>query len=793
VEKRLALASGKLLANKGELNAALLVYNGLLLEYPDERQILFSIGGVYMKLNRIEEAEETFSKLLKVAPDSVLVNLNLAQIYERTNRLAESRKHYWRIVELKKSPSSVKAARIRYGIVSGRQHLANKQFNLAIAAYDEVQAIDPNKTEALFNKGMAYMQIGNVDEAEKLFLLMLKKNENAFAARLNLAAIYADRKKYDKAKLHYQYIIDNAKGRMQDQAKVKLNLVHTELADNAMREGNVEQGLIEYKKALGYYSGNVKAAFNQGLILIRQRKFEGAQEAFENVVQHMPEDLRARFNLASVYEQRQLFSKAADQYEKMMQIAPTSQEATIAGQRWRVARARGLWAEKDLTAAELLLEEAEIETPDNIEVFIYLGVIKSAKGKSKDAINAFQEVLRRQPNNQGMRFYLAQSYEQLGLDQLAATEYRRIIFTGAQPILLQNAKNRLRAVESRLSGFFRSVNYSFQFDDNLNMNDENPVEELRTDLAFSVTYNQKFGDDWTASLTWRPTYSTYHESHSDYLNSGIDASLKIGSPQDSYNITYGRQDQQGLLNETTVSESENLNLSRNRRVNMPALFGLTPKEYDGEEGIPTSLGTSVSARTISSFGNVPLESVTFSAGLNMSQNVRGGYMLALSYNLSIYRNVANGEIVRQQKVVEDGRLSDDLKTVFFYDSRDYEYNSHMLNLSVGRSLLAGLSGNLGVMFTYTGYVNPDSGARAERLLDTRNNTRVDFNGSLNYQVTKDLSFYNQLSWTKNNSDLPVATIGAKEDEAQQAIASFQSTSLGDYTRFSATFGMRMSF
>ena len=66
VKKRLSLASGRSLAEKGELNAALLIFNGLFLKYPDDPQVLYNIGSAYFELNRFKEAENIFLELFVI-------------------------------------------------------------------------------------------------------------------------------------------------------------------------------------------------------------------------------------------------------------------------------------------------------------------------------------------------------------------------------------------------------------------------------------------------------------------------------------------------------------------------------------------------------------------------------------------------------------------------------------------------------------------------------------------------------------------------------------------------------
>ncbi len=795
VEKQLSLLTGKMMLGNREFKAALLIFNGLLLDYPDDDEVLYNLGRAQLSSGDLQAAEKTFLKLRAIKPKAVSVYVNLAKIYERTRQVDQAIEQYRKIIELNKTPSSVREARIKRDLLLARKHMDAGEYRQAIELYDQVLQLDSKRTEALFNKALALLNLGDWRAAEKLFLAVIEINPMDFSTRLNLGGLYLDTRQYDKSKEQFQFIIDNDRsGRFAKQAKIRMNVVYMQIADNALQAGNIEESLRQYKKALDFYSGNVKASFNRGLLLVQQRKFVEARAAFENVVKLAPDNIGGRINLANVYEQLGQFDKAAEQYEAIMRLKPDSEEANTARRRWRISKARALWADKRLSDAEQLLEKIVTEEPDNFEAYLYLGIIQSSKGKSRQAAKSFQTVLNVMPANQAVRLSLGKVYEQLGMDDLAAQEYRIIIFSGAPAAVLEEAKQRLDIVESRLSGFSKNLVYQAQYDNNLNLNDDNPIDEVRTDLAFNIVYGYKFKRDLSFNLSWSPTYSNYHLSQIDYLSSVFNTSLRSGTPDSNWLVQYGRQDQQSLINEQSVSESNSLNVGRSAKLFLPAFLGLAPEGFDRKEGVPTSLAGFVSLRNITSFGAFPLDALTGTLALNVSQTLRGGFSGSLGYSLSLFRSLSTKEVVQRQYVVDplSGQQSDTPVTTLLYDSRDYEYNSYALNMSLSKILAPGLSASLGGLISYSGYINPDSGARTRGQPAARRNTLYSINLGLTYQFVKDISLVSRISWARNRSNLPVGLIQGV-DEAEQAIASFQSTSLGDYTRMTASLGFSMRF
>lgn len=797
VEKLLSLATGRKLAQNNELSAALLIFNGLLLEYPDDPQVLFNIGNAYMLLDRLQEAETIFTRLLTINPNSEIVNMNLATIYEKTNRPQEAMHHLKVIIDLRKRNDMYKEASVMYHIINGREKLKIQDWQAALKSFQIVVDLDPSRTEAFFNISMANLQLGNTLMAERGFLSVLKVAPDNFVARLNLAQMYFNLGRIEQSQEQLKYIIENDKsGRFSQQAKIRLNAIHTLLADRALESGDVETSLQQYQKALDFFSANVKASFNRGMIFIQQKKWAEARLEFEEVIRHDAKNLRGRTNLANVYEQLNKFSKAADQYEIIMEIDKDSQEAKYAASRWKNTKARGLWAEGRLSEAEAIFEEIVTEQPRNIQALTFLGVIQSSKGKLKEATNSYQRVLDFAPTNYAVKLLLGKVFEQLGLDSLAANEYRSIIFAGGRVPQIPEAELRLAAVESRLSGFSNSLSYNFAYDSNLNLDDDLPVEEVRSDLALSFIYAMKTTDKLSFRLSWSPTYSNYHLNQTDYFRSLIQSNVQYGPPEKNWTGSFMRQDQDNLVNDTKLSKVTSVLVGQNRKLFLNPLLNLAPKGFENAK-IASSGNASFGLRHIASFSNTPIESLTATFSLSLFQNLRWGVGTNLSYSLDVYRNLRAVEEIRSAEIevetnaltgLEETKVADEVET---YNSNDYEYNSHSVRVNLRKALAPGIVGNIGFAGIYTAYVNPDSGAIIRNKQSKRANLTLSATARINYYFFKDMSFFVSGNFTQNLSSLPVGlSSGLSGDDA---VASFQSTSLGDYTRYTAEGGFRMDF
>lgn len=803
-EKRIALYSGRDLAKKGEYNAALLIFNGLLLDYPNDPEVLYNIGLAYVYLDRVQEAETIFTKLIAIDPKNPIALLNLANIFERTNRPEDAMRQLKVVIDQDMKNDLDRTARIQYGIINGRELIRRQDWVNAAKAFQEVVEIDPTRTEAFFNIALVNLTMGNIKEAEKGFLAVLKVTPGDLSARLNLGGLYFDNNDPAKAKEQFQYVIDNDKaGKYRQQAQARLNVLHTTLADKALQEGKVQESLNEYKKALDFYSGNVRASFNRGIIYIQQKQFQEAKVEFESVVRFDPNNLRARMNLAMIYEQLNQLTKAADQYEIVAQIDKNSDEGKIALAKWKITKARGLWADRQLTAAENLFEDVVREEPNNFEAFAYLGIIQQSKGKWQEAAGSFQRVMDLRPGNARVRMMLAQVYEQLGLDNLAATEYRSILFNGAEQDVVGEANNRLGLVESRLSGFFNALNYQMSYDSNMNMNDANPAREVRTDLAVDVIYSYKYGDEYNLRITYSPTYTSLHETGSDFLRQVFNSSLVRGTPEESVQYSFGYQNQQSILNELDVSQAADFGATYSKKLFAKAIFGLAPEGFEGQR-IPSGLSANMNLRGVKSIGGTAITSITGGTGVFFNQGLRAGYHMTLGYQLGINRNLANLVQINTSTVLQPNPITGVTESIpkgsfILYDSHDYEFNSHTLTLNLQQVLAPGFSLTVPFSAILSNYVNPDSSARVQKQERYRLNVTLVAGGTLNYRFFKDMSFFVNGNLMRNFSNMPIGY--TKDDvtkenqvaENNRAIATFQNSSLGSFSRVSFTSGFIMNF
>jgi len=194
-----------------------------------------------------------------------------------------------RVDEAIQQLSSARAAYPRNAEVANALGLAllyKKDYKNARKLFDEALALDENLFEARNNRGVAAMEAGQLEDAEKDFLDVLSrpKTSDQLDARYNLALLRARQLRWAEAERE----------------------LTTLLADDP---------------------GYVKAARERGVARMKQEDFRGALEDFLLVLREDPKDAASNYNAALCLLTTDRRDLAVRYMERTVQAAPDSDEA----------------------------------------------------------------------------------------------------------------------------------------------------------------------------------------------------------------------------------------------------------------------------------------------------------------------------------------------------------------------------------------------------------------------------------------------------------------------------------
>ena len=164
-----------------------------------------------------------------------------------------------------------------------------------------------------FNLAVKNHQEGKTDIAQELYNQVLKIDPNHSSALNNIAVIFSNLKKHQKAKDCYEKAIE----------------INPNYADAHNNLGIIFKDLEEYQKAKDCYekaieiNPNYAAAHNNlGIIFKELRENQKAIECYEKVIEIDPNFIEAHNNLGNVFKDLGNLQKAKECYEKAIQINP---------------------------------------------------------------------------------------------------------------------------------------------------------------------------------------------------------------------------------------------------------------------------------------------------------------------------------------------------------------------------------------------------------------------------------------------------------------------------------------
>jgi Tfp pilus assembly protein PilF len=187
--------------------------------------------------------------------------------------------------------AAAKAAALKKSFEEGVAATQAKDFDTAIAKFNEAAASAPNCYDCYYNIGYAYSQKKDEKQAEAAWLKAVELKADYAEALNALATLYNNQKRFDEA---------------------------AAVSAKAAAAGG------------GAGGGNADAIYNQGIILWNQGKIPEAKVKFEEALKANPNHAEANFQLGMAQLNGGDIPGAIAAFEKYLSIAPTGQFAAQA-------------------------------------------------------------------------------------------------------------------------------------------------------------------------------------------------------------------------------------------------------------------------------------------------------------------------------------------------------------------------------------------------------------------------------------------------------------------------------
>ncbi|RMD80163.1 MAG: tetratricopeptide repeat protein [Gammaproteobacteria bacterium] len=761
--KRARLLEAKALGEEGKLQEALERFQALAREAPEDPEVLRGLGLTQLLMGRTEEAKATFQRVLALAPKDPAAHRYLADIAYGAGDFQEAEAHY-REVERLAPPGSplAEAARLRLLIIRGLRALDGGDYRAAAQAFEEALRLSPRDPVARLNLAAAYRGLERYERAEDLLLGILQDQPDNLDARLRLGALYLETGRPAQAAQALEEVVDRAPGSAQaEQARDLLEQIYATPEGAELRRQRERGRIATLEERVRAAPRDADAWAELARLLADQGELDRAEEAYGRALALRPADPKLLEAAAALAERRGDFATAAERFARALALAEDPAAQRRLRDRLRLAVAERLYSEGHLEAAAAWAREVLAEEPDNVFAHYLLGLVAGRRGRPEEAVAAYREVLRLFPGHLGAHMNLAATYEQLGRLEEAMAQYRAVMRSGP-PELAADAAARLAELRRRARGFSYALSYSLGYDDNSNLSRTDPVEQLRTDLDGSITYQRKLrGRPLTWGLSFSPGYTVFHQDQFDLLDLQTSPFLELRRGRSRWSLSLSHSETKGLLVAQLVSRSNAAFLTVERRLNWPAWLPFLAGE-DERRAAPTLLQLNLSRQVFKSASSPLFDARTGTGGLFLSQSLGGSLSWELSYGYTVNTNSRP-------------------------EGNDFAYRGHDLGLRLRRGLATRLSASLGYTASYRRYSHPDSATRFTRR---RVNLLQSASLGLSFFPREGLSLFLSYSYQQNDSNLPTGLILSPQDVG--VAIGLQSPSLGDYRRQFLSLGLSLS-
>ena len=339
------------LFNAGEYKDAIVILKNLAETAPADRASQILLGRAQIMSGEYAEAVKTLQAIATEDPRDIEAQFWLGKAYEESGKFADAAALFSRLLS-KSTPGSeeLNANRLVF-----QQHLADdyvelKEYDKAIALYEEIVKTDPNTNLRLLN---AYRLSRKFDKAIPLGKRMVEKDPDD----IQLLVIYA-----------------------------------RTLAD----AGNAKEGAETLSKQYEKAPDNIQVAVNYARILAEAGKSKDGAEILSRAIQANPQNTDLHIALSDLY----LLDKRFADAEKILRKAETKDLDNETLERLKFHRAAVYEKQKDFDRAESLFKEILKSNPRNATVLNYLGYMLADRGvRLEEAVRYVKEALVLDPQN----------------------------------------------------------------------------------------------------------------------------------------------------------------------------------------------------------------------------------------------------------------------------------------------------------------------------------------------------------------------------------------------------------
>jgi tetratricopeptide (TPR) repeat protein len=412
----------------------------------------YTIGNYLLKQNQTDKAISCLRKSIEYKPDFMEAYQQLAEIAQKQGEWEQAGNYYRKIIELQaKNVTQTAQSKLQTLAIQEQKLIApiqvtkiideqeflkqaqsfyeQKNWQKTIILCQEIIQINPNLAEVYKLWGNTLQQIGQHEQALKLYNQALQINPNFAEVYANIGSIYARQKNWQQALNYYQKAVN---------LNPKLAAVYRNIAKICQETGQNESAiqatyqasLIEPEKT------TPEEYYHIANYLLKQNQTDKAISCLRKAIEYNPDFLEAYQQLAEIAQKQGEWQQASNYYQKITELQAKIFNKTVQTQLQESSKTVPSQVQdsipqlnlqqiqenlaKQTATSNLETGLATLQQTNSPETWANLGNMYAQKQQWEYAISSYKKALEINPRLVGVYYNLAQVYEKIGQKEIAA-------------------------------------------------------------------------------------------------------------------------------------------------------------------------------------------------------------------------------------------------------------------------------------------------------------------------------------------------------------------------------------
>lgn len=400
-----------------------------LVNNPSDAQSYINLGAIYQKQGNFSQAKIQYQKAYQLDPTDDTALLNLASLYNSQKDYASELETYNKL--LAKNPKNIEVLNYKANAYKSLNRLDD-----ALSQYDAILAIEPNNKLAKENSDDIVLNNFSGAKLQTYLIQKAKNNPQNYEAQFNCALEMHKNKDLDGALLYYkkaQEINPSKEETYINIAQIYLDKKDYQNANLICQKGLMlnpnSQKLANMVKDIKAYQDNVQ--YETATKLYETKQYDKAIAKYLEIPNQTKE---VKLAIASCYWEMEKYQEANNYYLELLNKEPNNQEL-LASSAWAYFEQNDFENAKKMAQKLLTIKKND---PDMTNLIAQIeenatsqllndAISKYEQGSAQEAINLFNKVLAKKPNDEYSLYYKGLCYDELKKLQEATKQYKMLL------------------------------------------------------------------------------------------------------------------------------------------------------------------------------------------------------------------------------------------------------------------------------------------------------------------------------------------------------------------------------